>query len=43
MPENDKTGTKEENFSIHCVQDVQKDGRQEFEMFQEALLSAVLV
>ena len=25
MPENDKTGIVEENFSLHCFQDVQKD------------------
>ena len=35
MPENDKTGTQEENFSFHYVQDGQADWREKSEMFQE--------
>ena len=27
MPEKIKTGTEDENLSLHCVQDGQKDGR----------------
>ena len=33
MPENVKTGTGQENFSLHSVHDCQKDGRKKFEMF----------
>ena len=33
--ENDKTDTKEENSSLHCVHDGQKDGRKMSETFQE--------
>lgn len=40
---NDKIGTKERKFSVHCVQDGQKDeSKEESETFQEiAALSAV--
>ena len=33
MPENDKRGAEEENFSLHCVQNGQEDGRNKYEMF----------
>ena len=35
MPENDETGTEEENFRPHCIQDSQKDKRKKFETFHE--------
>ena len=35
MPENDKTGTEEENFSLHCEQDGQNNGKKKSETFQE--------
>ena len=35
MPENDKTGTEAEIFSLHCVQNGQKDERKKSETFQE--------
>ena len=35
MPENDKTGTEEENLKLRCVQDNQKDGRKKVVSFQE--------
>ena len=35
MPENDKTDVEEENFSLHCVQNSQKDRREKSETFQE--------
>ena len=35
MPETDKTGTEEENFSLLCVPDGRKYGRKKSEMFQE--------
>ena len=34
MPQKDKTSTKE-NLSLHCVQDGQKEGRENSETFQE--------
>ena len=35
MSKNDKIGTEEEIFSVHCVQDIQRDGRKKSEAFQE--------
>ena len=35
MAENDKTSIEEETFSLFCVQDGQKGGRKNSEMFQE--------
>ena len=40
MPENDKTGTEEENFSLHCVQDGQKDGKKKRKRSRKLLLGA---
>ena len=34
MPKNDKTSTKQENFSPHCVLDIQTDGRKRSVTFQ---------
>ena len=35
MPETDRIGTEEENFSLHCIQDSQKYVKQNPETFQE--------
>ena len=35
MPANDKTGTEEENFSLHFVQNVARDGGKKSETFQK--------
>ena len=43
MSKNDKTGTEEDNFSLRCVQDDQKDGGKNSEAFQETPLSAAIV
>ena len=43
MPENDKSGTEEKKFSIHCVQGGQKDGRKSLSRSRNPLLSAAMV
>ena len=43
MPENDRTDTEEENISLDCVQDDQKDGRESLIGSGKPLLSASMV
>ena len=42
MPENDKTGTEEENFSLRCVHDLQKHGGKSLRR-SEPLCSAAMI
>ena len=37
MPENDKTGTEEENIILHCVQDSQKDESKKSQVFRKPM------
>ena len=43
IPENEKTGTEEENFNLYFVQDGQKDDRKSLRRSKKSLLSAAMV